>query len=90
MVQSCMNTRNNTELLKWLGASEQQRLLPLYRLLLAVFFFFFFLTLLLSSFWTSRGHRCRPFLPPGSYLQFLSRIGFSSPAARRFFIERCY
>ena len=27
-------------------------------------FFFLFLTLLLSSFWTSRGHRCRPFSPP--------------------------
>ena len=27
-------------------------------------FFFFFLTLSLSSFWTSRGHRCRPFFPP--------------------------
>ena len=27
-------------------------------------FLFFFLTLLLSSFWTSRGHRCRPFFPP--------------------------
>ena len=26
--------------------------------------FFSFLTLLLSSFWTSRGHRCRPFSPP--------------------------
>ena len=26
--------------------------------------FFFFCTLLLSSFWTSRGHRCRPFLSP--------------------------
>ena len=25
--------------------------------------FFLFLTLLLSSFWTSRGHRCRPFSP---------------------------
>ena len=24
----------------------------------------FFVTLLLSSFWTSRGHRCRPFSPP--------------------------
>ena len=38
-----------------------------------------FCTLLLSSsFWTSRGHRCRPFSPPGSCLQFfLSRIGFS-------------
>ena len=28
-------------------------------------------------------------LPPGSCLQFLSRIGFSSPTARRFFIECC-
>ena len=28
------------------------------------FFFFFFRTLLLSSFWTSRGHRCCPFSPP--------------------------
>ena len=26
-------------------------------------------------------------LPPGSCLQFLSRIGFSNPTARRFFIE---
>ena len=24
----------------------------------------FFSTLILSSFWTSRGHRCRPFYPP--------------------------
>ena len=28
-------------------------------------------------------------LPPGSCLQFLSRIGFSNPTARRFFIECC-
>ena len=28
-------------------------------------------------------------LPPGSCLQFLSRIGFSNPTARRFFIEFC-
>ena len=28
------------------------------------FFFFFFSTLLLSSFWTSRGHRCHPFSSP--------------------------
>ena len=26
-------------------------------------FFYFFRTLLLSRFWTSRGHRCRPFSP---------------------------
>ena len=29
-----------------------------------LFLLFFFLTLLRSSFWTSRGHRCRPFFPP--------------------------
>ena len=29
----------------------------------SLLFFFFFHTLLLSSFWTSRGHRCRPFFP---------------------------
>ena len=28
-------------------------------------------------------------LPPGSCLQFLSRIGFSNPTARRFFVECC-
>ena len=51
--------------------------------------FFFFCTHLLSSFWTSRGHRCRPVSPPGTCLQFLSRIlvGFSNPTTRRFFIE---
>ena len=34
--------------------------------LFGFFFFFFFVgegILLLSSFWTSRGHRCRPFFP---------------------------
>ena len=51
--------------------------------------FFFFCTLLLSSLWTGRGHKCRPFPPPGSCLHFISRIGFSNPTARRFFIE-CY
>ena len=45
---------------------------------------FFFLTLLLSSFWTSRGHRCRPFFPPVLAFNFLSRIGFSNPTASRF------
>ena len=52
-----------------------------------LFIFLFFSTHLLSSFWTSRGHRCRPFFPPGSCLQFLSRIGFSNATARRFFIR---
>ena len=50
----------------------------------------FFLSLLLSSFWISRGHRCRPFFTPGSCLQFLLRTGFSNPAGRRFFIECMY
>ena len=50
--------------------------------------FFVFFTLLLSTFWTSRGHTCRPFPPRVSCLQFVSRIGFSNPTARRFFIER--
>ena len=41
--------------------------------------FFFFGTLLLSSFWTSRDHRCRPSLPPPGYcLHFFLRIGFST------------
>ena len=51
--------------------------------------FFFVLTRLLSSFWTSRGHRCRSFSPPVLSCQFLSRIGFRNLAARRFFIECC-
>ena len=29
-------------------------------------------------------------LPPGSCLEFLSRIGFSNPIARRFFVGCCY
>ena len=37
----------------------------------------------LSDFWTSRGHRCRPFSPPRYVNSFLSRIGFSIPTARR-------
>ena len=51
--------------------------------------FFFLHTLLISSFWTSRGHRCRPFSLPVLAFNFLSRIGFSNPTARRFFIECC-
>ena len=33
-------------------------------------FFFFLHAHILSSFLTRRGHRCHPFLPPGSCLQF--------------------
>ena len=51
-------------------------------------FFFFFCTLLLSSLRTIRRHRCRPFFPPVLAFNFLLRIGFSNPTARRFFIER--
>ena len=57
-----------------------------------VFFFLFFHTHSLSSFWTSRGHRCRPFPPPPVLaLNVLSRIlvGFGNPTARRFLIECC-
>ena len=54
------------------------------------FFGFFFHTHLLSSFldkpWWSQVSSLLP--PPGSCLQFLSRIGFGNPtAARRFFIS---
>ena len=31
--------------------------------------------------------RCRPSLPPGSCLHFLSRKGLNNPTARRFFVE---
>ena len=34
--------------------------------------------------------RVSSLLPPGSCLQFLSRIGLSNHTARRFFIECCY
>ena len=42
-----------------------------------------------SHCWTSSGHRCRPFSPPVLAFQFVTRIGFSNPTARRFFIECC-
>ena len=42
------------------------------------FFFFLFQTLLLSSFWTSRGHRCRPLSPLalafGFYRAYVRRV----------------
>ena len=51
--------------------------------------FFFLLAftfqLLLDKPWS----QVSSLLPPGSCLQFLPRIGFSNPAARRFFIECC-
>ena len=42
-------------------------------------FFFFFLTLLLSSFWTSRVHRCRPFSPPVLAITFYRALGPAIP-----------
>ena len=38
------------------------------------FFFFFLLTFLLSSFWTSRGHGCRPFSAPVLAFNFAHRV----------------
>ena len=43
------------------------------------FFFFFFLTLLLFIFWTSRGHRCRPFSPPVLAFNFYRGQGSAIP-----------
>ena len=40
---------------------------------------FFFLTPLLSSFWTSRGHRCRPFYPPVLAFNFYRAYGSAIP-----------
>ena len=34
------------------------------RLICVFVYIYIFRTLLLSRFWTSRGHRCRPFSPP--------------------------
>ena len=35
-------------------------------------------------FWTSRGHRCRPFPTPVRAFIFIAHTGFSIPSARRF------
>ena len=43
------------------------------------FFFFFFHTHLLSSFRTSRGHRCRPFFPPVLAFNFYRAYGSAIP-----------
>ena len=51
----------------------------------SIILFLFFFSFLRSSFWTSHGHRCRPFPRPDSCLQLISRIGLSKPTARRFF-----
>ena len=43
------------------------------------FFFFFFCTLSLSSFWTSRGHRCHPFSSPVLAFNFYRALGSAIP-----------
>ena len=58
---------------------------------LFIYLLFFWRAFTFQLLVKSRGHGCRPFLPPSdSCLQFLSRIGFSNPTARRFFVECCY
>ena len=52
-------------------------------------YIYFSFTLLLSNFWTKPWSQVSSLLHPGSCLQFSSRIGFSNPTARRFFIECC-
>ena len=42
-------------------------------------YFFPCLTLLLSSFWPSRGHRCRPFFPPVLAFNFYRALGSAIP-----------
>ena len=43
--------------------NELENFVPSFRVVGCVYFFFCTL-LVLSTFWTSRGHRCRPFFPP--------------------------
>ena len=44
-----------------------------------------------AIFWTSRGHTCRPFLPPGTCLQFLLRTRYTVQHSHcsSIFIECC-
>ena len=48
---------------------------------------FFFCTPLLSSFWTSRGHRCRPFSPPVLAFNSYRAYGSAIPLLVDFYIE---
>ena len=41
--------------------------------------YIYILTLLLSRFWTSRGHRCRPFFPPASAFNLYRALGSAIP-----------
>ena len=51
------------------------------------FFFFFFLHTFTFQLLDKPWSQVSSLLPPGSCLQFLSRIGFSNPTARRLFIR---
>ena len=64
-----------------LSTCVELRLLTLLGALSNFFFFFFFFsrTLLLSSFWTSRSHRCRPFFPPVLAFSFYRAQGSAIP-----------
>ena len=53
------------------------------------FLFFFFLHTFTFQLLDKPWLQVSSLFAPGSCLQFLSRIGFSNPTARRFFIERC-
>ena len=53
------------------------------------FFFFFFSQTFTFQLLDKPWSQVSSLLLPGSCLQFLSRIGFSNPTARRLFIECC-
>ena len=58
---------------------------------LSFFFFLLLLTLLLFQLLDKPWSQVSSLLPPGSCLTiFITRIGFSNPTARRFFIECCW
>ena len=71
----------------WARFTDMSPVYISYYVLLGFFFFFFliFTFQLLDKPWS----QVSSLLPPGSCLQLLSRIGFSNPTARRFFIECC-
>ena len=62
-----------------LDRTRQKTQLWLDKAMDSIMFFFFFLTLLLSSFWASRGHRCRPFFPPVLAFNFYRAQGSAIP-----------
>ena len=53
------------------------------------FFFLFITHIYFPASGQAVGSQVSSLLPPGACLQLLSRMGFSNPTARRFFIECC-